>query len=598
VRDPIGLVHRSRARGAVTLLLAASVLPRGIRRGLARPLAPALERRADTHPRSRFVPPAAFIARWAAGPASDAAVLAQRLGTAPSVDPRARRSLASLAHAARMRHAADAIVRSAQDDASPDLEFLRARLAFGGGEYRRAIAHAQVAAAAGIVGAAELADQAVGHLTVLEPGWLPDLGAAGVRLAAGKGRAVKGRVLHLVSISLPYREVGYTVRTQSVVRCQAGAGLDPHVVTRAGFPRTEGIRRAPTERPVDGIPHHFVAPDDVLVDRPDRLLARSARLTTALLEELRPAVLQPASNHLQAQTALALARPLGIPVVYEVRGFWEESWISRAHADEAAAMETDRYRGTREVETAAMLASDAVVTLSEVMRAEIIARGCAPENVVVVPNAVEVETFVPRPRDDALGASLGIRVDDVVVGYISSFNAYEGIPYLLEAVAALRPQVPRLRVLLVGDGDESETIREAGRRLGLDDGTLVMPGRVPHAQVLGYYSLIDVFVVPRTADRVSRLVTPLKPYEAMALERAVVVSDLPALREIVHPDETGLTFRAEDPDDLASVLGRLIEDPALRRRLGSQAREWILAERTWTANGRRYRELFERLGVV
>jgi glycosyltransferase involved in cell wall biosynthesis len=153
-------------------------------------------------------------------------------------------------------------------------------------------------------------------------------------------------------------------------------------------------------------------------------------------------------------------------------------------------------------------------------------------------------------------------------------------------------------VLLVGDGDEDETIREAARRLGLTDGTLVMPGRVSHDQILGYYSLIDIFVVPRTAHRVSRLVTPLKPYEAMALERAVVVSDLPALREIVTPEETGLTFRAEDPEDLAAVLGRLLDDPTLRRRLGRQAREWILAERTWAANGRRYRELFERLGVA
>jgi glycosyltransferase involved in cell wall biosynthesis len=125
-----------------------------------------------------------------------------------------------------------------------------------------------------------------------------------------------------------------------------------------------------------------------------------------------------------------------------------------------------------------------------------------------------------------------------------------------------------------------------------------MPGRVPHDEVIRYYSLIDVFVVPRTNHRVSRLVTPLKPYEAMALERAVVVSDLPALREIVEPGRTGLTFRPEDPDDLAAVLGRLIDDPALRRELGQNARAWILAERTWAKNGARYRELFERLGVA
>jgi glycosyltransferase involved in cell wall biosynthesis len=253
---------------------------------------------------------------------------------------------------------------------------------------------------------------------------------------------------------------------------------------------------------------------------------------------------------------------------------------------------------TREVETATMIAADAVVTLSETMRGEIIGRGCRPENVVVVPNAVDVERFRPVPRDEALAGSLGIRPGDAVVGYISTINAYEGIPYLLEAASQLRTGSRRLRVLLVGDGEDEEAIREDGRRLGLDDGTLIMPGRVPHADILGYYSIIDVFVVPRTMDRVSRLVTPMKPYEAMALERAVVVSDLPALREIVVPGETGMTFRSEDAGDLARVLGELLDDPGMRVRLGRQAREWVATERTWAGNGRRYRELFERLGAA
>jgi glycosyltransferase involved in cell wall biosynthesis len=317
-----------------------------------------------------------------------------------------------------------------------------------------------------------------------------------------------------------------------------------------------------------------------------------------VIESLRPAVLQAATNHLQAQVAFALARPFNIPVVYEVRGFWEETWLSTSHRDEATAMQADRYRLTREVETAAMLAADAVVTLSETMRSEIIDRGCAPDRVIVVPNAVDLHRFRPVPRDDRLASSLGIEPSDTVLGYVSTFSPYEGIVYLVEATARLRHSGRKVKVLLVGNGAAFESIEQAGARLGLDDGTLIMPGLVPHEDVLAYYSLIDVFVVPRTADRVCRMVTPLKPYEAMALERAVVVSDLPALREIVDPGETGLTFRAEDSDDLARVLEGLLDDPALRTRLGRQAREWVATERTWTQNGRRYRELFERLGVA
>jgi glycosyltransferase involved in cell wall biosynthesis len=552
--------------------------------------------------RGRFyrLPQVAFVARCAAGPASRAEAFARREGTSPRTFPRARRELALLALAAGMHDAVADILASIPGDEAPDLELLRSRLAFDGGHYTDALAHARRAEAAGAKGAAQLADRAEGHLTVLRPGWLPDLGDAAAPLERLRGRATRGRIVHYVSVSLPYRQVGYSLRTQSVARCQLEAGLDPHVVTRAGFPGTEGVRDAPREQLVDGVPHHRVEPDYAFEGRPDRTLGVSARAAAALLEDLRPAAIHAASNHLQAQVALALARPLGIPMVYEVRGFWEESWASHRFHDEEAALRTDRYRMTREVETAAMQAADAVVTLSETMRDEILARGCAADHVVVVPNAVDIERFRPLVRDQGLASSLGIEPGDPVLGYVSSLNAYEGIPGLLEAAARLRTAGAgrRLRVLIVGDGPDEDTIRETAHRLGLDDGTLVMPGRVPHAGILAYYSLIDVFVVPRTANRVSRLVTPLKPYEAMAMEKAVVVSDLPALREIVIPGETGQVFRSEDADDLARVLGLLLDDPALRSRLGRQAREWVTATRTWTENGRRYRALYERLGVA
>jgi glycosyltransferase involved in cell wall biosynthesis len=218
--------------------------------------------------------------------------------------------------------------------------------------------------------------------------------------------------------------------------------------------------------------------------------------------------------------------------------------------------------------------------------------------VVVIPNAVDVERFRPVPRDDALAASLGIAPGEPVVGYISTFTAYEGIRFLLEAAATLRGRGRGFRLLLVGDGRDRDALVEQAHRLGLDDGTLVMPGRVPNDEIGRYYSVIDMFVVPRTTDRVSTLVTPLKPFEAMAMERALVASDVPPLREIVTPGETGLLFRPEDAADLATVLEGLLDDPALRRRLGRQAREWVAAERTWAQNGRRYRALYERLGAA
>lgn len=577
-------------------------LPGAIRRPIGRGLARASGRLLASREASVTLPQLVFVSLVAAAQPKRAAALARRYAASTAGSGVTRRQLAKLAAEAGMREVSRELLAFDESHADKTKTWAaelvsQARAEIQAGMYTQALEHARRAAEAGARGAAAKVGLAEGRLVVLQPGWLPDLGPAGRRLGALRGRGRRGRVLHLVSASLPFRVVGYTIRTQSVARAQASAGLDPHVATRAGFPGNEGHAEASAREVVDGVQYHHLLPD-FRSGRPDHGLTAGARAAVELMEELRPAVLQPASNHLMAQSALALARPMGIPVVYEVRGFWEESWVAQRSHDEGEAMATERYRMTRAAETAAMLAADIVVTLSEVMRGEVVARGCDEDRVVVVPNAVEEDRFLPRPRDTALGTSLGIGPRDPVVGYVSTLTAYEGIPGLLEVVAELRTRFPGIRALIVGEGPDEVVIRETATRLGLDDGALVMPGRVAFAEITRYYSLIDVFVVPRTPSRVGRLVSPLKPFEAMALERAVVVSDLPALLETVVPGQTALTYPAGDHRTLAEVVATLLDDPALRARLGAQAREWVLANRTWSVNGRRYRELFERLGVA
>jgi glycosyltransferase involved in cell wall biosynthesis len=538
-----------------------------------------------------------FALRRAAGPADGLDTFTRLLLARPELSDRAVRRLIALAYSAGLRDAAADALARIPADSHPSLEPARFHLAFTEGRYRDAITHGKLAVRAGLPRASSLVALATSHVTVLDPTWTPDLRAAAPRLRELRGGAIRGHVLHVVSVALPHRLAGYSVRTQSVIESQIAAGFDAQALVRSGFPKGTGGPPGVADR-VGTVVYNRVEPLP-WTGRPHEMIGRVVAASTELVARFRPAVLQPASNHIQAQIALSLGREIGVPVVYEVRGFWEESWSSRLAGGEDAAMTSDRYRMTRQIETASMLAADAVVTLSEVMRGEIVARGCDPTRVIVVPNAVNVDRFRPRPRDDALASRLGIDPGDEVVGYITSLNPYEGIPYLLEAAAILRARGRRVRVLLVGEGEEESTIRATANRLGLDaDGTLIMPGRVPHEEVMGYYSLIDAFVVPRTANRVAQLVTPLKPYEAMALERALVVSDLPALREVVIPGETGLTFRPEDSDDLADVLATLLDDPALRTRLGRRAREWIASERTWARNGQIYRALFERLGVA
>jgi glycosyltransferase involved in cell wall biosynthesis len=197
-----------------------------------------------------------------------------------------------------------------------------------------------------------------------------------------------------------------------------------------------------------------------------------------------------------------------------------------------------------------------------------------------------------------LAAALGIADDEPVVGYISTFTAYEGIEYLIQAIAILVSRGRRVRLLLVGDGEARSSLEAAVRDAGLDDGVVIFTGRVPYGDIARYYRTIDVFVVPRTSDRVSQLVTPLKPFEAMAMEKAVVVSAVDALLEIIEDGVTGRSFLAEDPASLADTIEPLLDDPGTREALGRAARAWVAEHRTWRQNGLRYLELYRRLGVA
>lgn len=407
--------------------------------------------------------------------------------------------------------------------------------------------------------------------------------------------ATPRRILHVVGRALPEVQVGYTIRTRSVVEAQLEVGLDPHVVTGLGFPPGAVPASPHDHQQLHGVPHHRLLDD---LPEPRGLaerLTRSFDQALPLVREIRPAVLQPASDYLNARVALALRESTGIPVVYEARGFWEESWLSRR--DERTSGSSDQYLLRRAAETDCMQQADHVVTLAEVMKADIVSRGIPESKVSVVPNAVDTEAFVPVGRDESLAAALGIQAHEVVAGYISSLVPYEGVTYLIRAVAELAAEMPHLRLLIVGDGPERGRLQDEAARL-LPPGRALFTGRVPHDDVLRYYGLIDIFVVPRTNDRVAQLVTPLKPYEAMAAGRAVVVSSVAALLEMVEPDISGLIFEAESPSSLAAVIASLVDDEAGRAELGRSAREWVVANRTWRRNGQRYLDLYTALGAV
>jgi glycosyltransferase involved in cell wall biosynthesis len=267
----------------------------------------------------------------------------------------------------------------------------------------------------------------------------------------------------------------------------------------------------------------------------------------------------------------------------------------------AHAVGFERYRRRADTEVRTMLAADAVVTLAETMRADIVERGVPAERVFVVPNGVDAETFSPMPPDPAIRARYDLG-DRFVIGYISNLDhPREDHASLIAATARLAESGRDVACLIVGDGTRREELEALARASGAAD-RIVFTGQIPHDQVRAMYATIDAFVVPRTNERAARLVTPLKPYEAMAMARPLIVAGLPALTEIAPDGVRSLAYPTGEPAGLAAAVARLMDDPGLAARIATAGREWVVAERTWAANQPRwdavYRSVLDRRAAV
>lgn len=425
----------------------------------------------------------------------------------------------------------------------------------------------------------------------LDPNWSPPI--------PGRSRPLEPvsdkRVLHFLKGSFPHQVAGATTRSLYTLQAQQAAGLDPVAVTNLQFPRTVGVDEFDNPEIVSGLRHHRLDAGpglDLRAVPNDGELAMWAALANRVVLEERPAILHAASGargYENAVVALALGRHHHLPVIYEVRSFHEATWTANHWLAERAPV----YHARIERENDCMRRADAVVTLGESMRQDLIERGIPADKITVVPNAVDVEHFSKKGPDLGLKRSIGLE-GLTVLGYISNLSRREGVDVLLDTIARLRTRGLAVGCLVCGDGPELEPLRDQARALGIAD-VVHLPGPVPHDEIQRYYELIDVFVVPRRDDRAARHVTPIKPFEAMALERAVVVADLPALREIVAPPDRGRSFRPEDPADLADVVTPLIENEELRRSLGTSARRWVETERTWASNAARYVDLYQEV---
>jgi PEP-CTERM/exosortase A-associated glycosyltransferase len=318
------------------------------------------------------------------------------------------------------------------------------------------------------------------------------------------------------------------------------------------------------------------------------LMARLARRITAVARAEGARVVHAHSPVLNGLPALWAAHRLGLPVVYEARAFWEDAAVDHGTTREGSV----RYRVTRALETLMFRRAARVVVIGSAMRDELARRGVDRARVTVVPTGVDTEHFSPVPRRDELARRLGLD-GAPVLGFIGSFYRYEGLRFLIEAVPDLRRLLPGARLLLVGGGEEDAQLRALGKDLG---DAVVFAGQVPHREVRDYYSLIDIFVCPRLRMRLTELVTPLKPLEAMAMGRPVLASNVGGLAELIDDGVTGVLFAAESRDSLVERARLLGSDREARLRMGDRARRSMLEERNWLRIVGRYRTLYESLG--
>jgi len=397
------------------------------------------------------------------------------------------------------------------------------------------------------------------------------------------------RILHILDHGLPLHS-GYAFRTRAILKAQIARGWEVAAVTG---PR-HGASPA-DEEVIDGL--RFFRTDPVPPAPPPfgewREVGRFARRIKRVAREFQPDVLHAHSPVLDAMAGQRVARQLKLPFVYEIRAFWEDAAVGNGDGREGSW----KYKATKALETRAVKKADAVAVICEGLRCDLIRRGIDSGKIFVSPNGVDLTLFgEPLPHDSGLAAELGIAGAEVI-GFIGSFYDYEGLDGLIAAMPRLVSMRPAMHLVLVGGGPAEAALRAQAEASPVAD-RIHFIGRVPHQEVERYYSVIDVLVYPRKRMRLTDLVTPLKPLEAMAQRRLVAASDVGGHRELIRDGDTGTLFRPDDPEALARAVAALFGDRDHWEARRARARAYVETERNWSLNVGRYESVYQRLAIM
>ena len=384
------------------------------------------------------------------------------------------------------------------------------------------------------------------------------------------------KILHILDHSLPLHS-GYTFRSYNIFRTQLQRGWQPVVLTS---PKHQASWSGPVSamEEINGVWHYRTKaiPQSTVSLAPElQHMAVLARRLREVIQSEQPDILHAHSPVLNALPAWWVGRALQIPVVYEIRAFWEDAAVDHG----TYAQDSWRYKLVKALETWICQRVACVAVLCQGLREDLIKRGIPDNKLIAVFNGIKAEDFRPCAPDAEYLHTWQL-AGKRVIGFIGSFYHYEGLDLLLHAIAHLVSIHSDLVLLLVGGGEMEPALKEQIKQLRLEK-HVVMTGRIPHERIPGVYALIDILAYPRYSQRLTELVTPLKPLEVMAMEKALVVSDIGGHRELIWHDHTGVLFLAGDVVALAEALSRLLDAPSLRQRLGQQGASWVRQQHPW-----------------
>ena len=396
------------------------------------------------------------------------------------------------------------------------------------------------------------------------------------------------KILHVLDHSIPLHS-GYTFRTCSILNEQAKLGWETSHVTSI-----KHINPQSDEETHENLKFYRTEEKSKLLSRIPILnqlyVIRSLQKRVAeVIEREKPDIIHAHSPCLNGIAAINAAKKYSIPVVYEMRASWEDAAVEHGTTTEGSL----RYRLTRALETFVFKRVHGITTICNGLKNDITSRQIGQTPIQVIPNAVNAEEFEGESsveEDLRKKYNLG---NSYIAGFIGSFYAYEGLELFVKALHAMRDSDLNIKGLLVGGGPEDEKLRALVEELGMQD-KIIFTGRVPHSDVEDYYDLIDVLVYPRKPARLTDIVTPLKPLEAMAMGKVFIASNVGGHVELVPERIHSVLFEAGSVEALVDSLQANIANKPLKALFSGWARKYVKAERNWKKSVFGYVDLYKK----